>query len=254
MSLAVAYRWEHGSDAELLPVSRKSVVATPSGAETAETDSQFPGGTFWHSGRDALVALASARRFARVHVPSFYCQDVAVALRDAGHAVVIYAEAPLPDDAPVAPPPDLRAGDALVVSNTLGLRARSPIDASALPAGVTVVEDHTHDPASPWARATTADFAFASLRKWLPLPDGGVVWSRAGHATPTPPTLDDAHAAITLQRLSGMLLKARYLAGAPVAKDDYRALLVGGEASMGRSAPSGMSPVARALLRASDLP
>jgi hypothetical protein len=40
-----------------------------------------------------------------------------------------------------------------------------------------LVEDHSHDPFSPWAVGSSADYAFCSLRKTLPVPDGGLLWS-----------------------------------------------------------------------------
>ncbi len=235
-------RWEHGSDLQLPPAQRSHGSAAAS--------SYWAGATYWHSGRDALRALAAAApaRFARVFFPSFYCQDIAVALRADGHDVHAYPDAPGSGAIDVAQIP-LRAGDALVVSNTLGLRARSPL-AGMVPAGVTTVEDHTHDPFSPWARSTTADLAFASLRKWLPLPDGAVAWSGTGHSVPAAPALDGVHADVTLKRLSGMLLKSRYLAGESIEKAVYRELLVDGERRIGHGVPGSMSPVARALLDA----
>ncbi len=232
-----ADRWEHGSDfayPELAP-------------DAPPADWLPPRATYWHSGRHALRALVRALRPSRVLFPSYYCQDVL----DAADGVEVRAYDDGPEDTRVDTAAlDLRPGDVLVVTNTFGLRTASPVE--QVPSGVVVVEDHTHDPMSVWARSSTAHFAFASLRKWLPLPDGGVSWSPRGDTPPEPPAFDpERHArsaSVTLDRLTGMLLKQRYLAGEPISKDAFRARAIAGEAAMGRGDPAPMSPVSRALL------
>lgn len=231
-------RWEHGSD-----------FSYPSSLPPSSSDAERwlpPSASYWHSGRDALRALIRSIKPRRVLFPSFYCQDVYGAAADAGvEHVVAYADGPT--DASIDPS-FLRAGDLIVVTNTYGLRPRSPLPSASV--DVTVVEDHTHDPTSHWARTSTADYAFASLRKWFPLPDGGVLWSpRKGEAPSAPELLGDPSAKVTLDRLTGMLLKARFLAGEGVDKAAFRALLVRGEGQIGRSRdPQPISPIARALL------
>jgi hypothetical protein len=133
------------------------------------------------------------------------------------------------------------------VTNTYGIRRASPI--TGCRDGVLLVEDHTHDPLSSWARTSRANYAFASLRKWLPLPDGAALWSPRGEVPPPAPTsLTPSAAAASLDRLSAMLLKQRYLAGEDVSKDAYRALAIAGEAAIGRGGLSAMSGLSRAVL------
>ncbi|MBN9162657.1 MAG: hypothetical protein BGO98_48680 [Myxococcales bacterium 68-20] len=238
-------RWEQGSDfayPEMSPAASGAPRATwvPAGA------------SFWHSGRHALRALIRALVPKRVLFPSFYCQDVLDAADEPGIQVLAYADGP-EDERLDMDALELRAGDLLVVTNNYGTRRASPVNApDALRDGVTLVEDHTHDPLSDWARSSAADYAFASLRKWLPLPDGGMLWSPARRPGVEAPAFDPrAHAvsaASTLDRLTGMLLKQHYLAGEPVRKDDYRARAIAGESAIGRGDPAPMSPMSRALL------
>lgn len=235
-------RWEHGSD-----------FAYPGALSPRSERWLPPGATTWQSGRDALRALvrSAPERFRRVWFPSFYCQDVPLAVARDGVDVRAYADDPRLATASIASL-ELRAGDAVVVSNTFGLRRAAPLATGLrqLPPGVTLVEDHTHDPASPWALGTRAAFAFSSLRKWLPIPDGAILWSGQGLGVPAPPAMDAEHASIALARLSAMLLKARYLAGESVEKATFRALAVDGEQRIGEGSPGPMSPVSRALLDA----
>jgi hypothetical protein len=114
--------------------------------------------------------------------------------------------------------------------------------------GTTVIEDHSHDPVSPLAARSRAAYAFASLRKTLPLPDGGVVWSPQGRATPTEIGPTEAHAATVLLRLEAMALKLAYLRGAAISKSAFRELFAAGEAAIRNGEPSGISTYARTSL------
>lgn len=228
-------RWEHGSDFHLT-LPRGDADAFPWGRGPV---------TLWGSGRDALRAVIRRGRqhrgWRRLHCPSFYCQDVVRALaREID--VVLYAESPL-EPAPALPRP--AAHEVLLVVNVYGLRPRPE-----LPGGA-VIEDHTHDPWSDWACSSQAEYAVVSLRKTLPLPDGGALWSPRSAPLPEERAMTSAHAQACLDRLSAMALKTRYLEGRRVAKAAFRALAVAGERAVGAGdAPSGVSGYTRAALPA----
>lgn len=227
--------WEVGSD-----FSIPDLVGLP-----RENEGHFKGG-FWHSGRDALRALVGHLRLDRVFFPSYYCQQVAASLRDDGVEVKAY-----PDD-PRDTPADLTdmpwgAGDGVVISNTFGLRG-PPEFPTEVPVGVVTIEDHTHDPLSRWALNSAADYAFASLRKWLPLPDGAVLWSPRELSLPDPTEILPDHTAITLTKLTGMVLKRQYLQGVFREKSIYREPFAQAESVIGTFRPSGISPIASRLL------
>jgi hypothetical protein len=135
----------------------------------------------------------------------------------------------------------------VVLANQLGVR-RAPASLDALARVAVIVEDHSHDLAAPWAMTSRAHYAVASLRKTLPLPDGGVAWSPRGLALPAEPPLTAAHGAATLDRLSAMVLKARYLAGHAIDKDALRERAISGEKHLADGPPSGIAPVSRAML------
>jgi hypothetical protein len=171
----------------------------------------------------------------RLHVPSFFCMGVAEAL-SADVPITWYRH--LPDGA--GPRLEtLRAlpGDVVLAQNLFGRDRQEPWAAwmRAHP-GVTVVEDHSHDPFSDWARAGTAPYAVASLRKTLPLPDGGLLWSPRGLALPGPSGEESPGAQL---KLVAMLLKSAWLDGRGVPKDDFRALQQRGEqALLGSAGPA----------------
>ena len=211
----------------------------------------------WLPGRHALFAtgcgaLAALLRLlaprGRLHVPSYFCMGVAEAL-SADVPLAWYRH--LPDGpGPRLEPPRAAPGDVVLVQNLFGRDTRAPWDAWA-PAypGVTVVEDHSHDPLSTWARTSTAAYAVASLRKTLPIPDGGLLWSPSGLDMPEPAGGESPGAAL---KLAAMLLKAAWLDGRAVPKEDFRALQQTGErALLGSAGPA--SAVTRAVLPLLDV-
>ncbi len=181
------------------------------------------------TGCGALGAML--RRLAprgRLHMPSFFCMGVAEAL-SADVPIAWYRH--LPDgQGPRLATPRAAPGDVVLAQNLFGRDDREPWDAWARThPGVTVVEDHSHDPFSDWARTSTAPYAVASLRKTLPLPDGGLLWSPRGLDVPAPsgPESPGAHL-----KLAAMLLKQAWLGGRAVPKDGFRALQQRGESTL----------------------
>lgn len=196
------------------------------------------------TGRDALRALLAHGRvhrgWRRLWVPDYFCQDVVAALQQCELELRIYPDDPL---RPLAAHVDTAAGDAVLVHNAFGLRGL-PV----LPAGVDIVEDHSHDLTSPWAHHSSAAYAAASLRKTLPVPDGGVLWSPAGLPLPPPVPCTLQRERAGFQRLAAMHLKALYLAGHAVPKPAYRALSIAGEEHIAAGPISGMGPWTDAVL------
>lgn len=230
--------WEHGSDFHWIdPPLVSEVLCTPPWGDAAG---------LYGSGRSALRALLRWGRkqagWQRVHVPDYFCQDVVAALLEE-LPVVLYA------DSPEHPQPawsqlQLAPGDAVLWVNYFGLRATANI--ADLP-GVALIEDHTHDPLGA-AATSRADWCVASLRKTLPLPDGGVLWSPRGHDLPAPPPPLAAHEEASLSKWAAMQLKRLYLRGQPVNKDIFRALAVRSEHEFGNFAVAPITPWSAALL------
>ncbi len=233
---AIPDRWEHGSEFHW---SSHPLQAQPD-------EVPWTKGVVLGCGRDALRLLAAhgrlARGWKRLWVPSYLCQEVVHALLGTGVPVAVYPDGPM-SAAPVLPAMD--TGDALLLVNYFGLR---PGPSPELPLGIDLVEDHTHDPSSPWARTSKASFCMASLRKTLPVPDGGVLWSPCGQTLPEQPGVTAERAAASSRKLAAMLLKSMYLAGHSVQKQSYRDAACLGEERLAAGAVSGMPETTRAML------
>jgi hypothetical protein len=218
---------EPRDSAHWLPV-RPALFATCCGALTSLIRLVSPGG--------------------RLHMPSYFCMGVAEAL-SADAPLVWYRH--LPDErGPRMETLHAEPGDVVVAQNLFGRDAREPWDAwAAAHPGVTVIEDHSHDPFSDWARTSTAAYATASLRKTMPVPDGGLLWSPRGLDLPEPAGGESPGAAL---KLAAMLLKAAWLDGRAVPKNDFRALQQAGEeALLGSTGPA--STLTRAVLPLLDI-
>ena len=231
-------RWEQGSEYPLVEHAECGSPDLPPNVER------------YGCGRDALRTLlrhgARTLGWRTVWVPSYFCQTVLKDIKGEGVQVRAYPDGPLdPSDAPIDIPDD--GPHAVMTLNPFGLRARSrpllPTRASRW-----LVEDHSHDPWSPLARRSEADACLVSLRKTVPIPDGGLLWSPRDHALPTTPLPTLIRIGASQEKLAGMALKSRYLDGGDVEKETFRHFGTMGEARIAAGDPSGMPPHTQALL------
>jgi hypothetical protein len=181
-------------------------------------------------------------------IPDFFCPPVVAAWERAGIAMRLYEDDPRwaePRWASI----QARSGDLVLAVNYFGLRRQEPwTEWSARNGDLRVIEDHSHDPWSDWARGSTANYAFASLRKTLPIPDGATVWSPRGSSLPEPAAeLDWTGSAL---KLAAMIWKRDYLGGGPVVKETYRDFQAQGESALLNGADLAMAPWSRAALEA----
>lgn len=182
------------------------------------------------TGRAALRALILQERPQRLWVPSYSCHPFYRAVEDLTE-LRLYRD--LPTERPDVPDdPD----GAVVLHDPFGIRGSLPHPRAAL-----VIEDHTHAPDAPWAHTSTADYAVASLRKTLPLPDGAVLWSPTGRPLPDPVPEEPVGV-----KADGMRAKARYLAGEDVDKQAFRTVLAQGEEDLAKA--NGISSFSRERL------
>jgi hypothetical protein len=237
-------RWEVGSEFHWDPAALLS----------GEPPADAPG---WLPAPHALFATASGalcgllRQLAprgRLHAPSFFCMGVAEALA-ARVPVAWYRH--LPDgNGPQFESLRAQPGDVVLAQNLFGRDARPPWDAwAAAHPAVTVVEDHTHDPFGGWAKASSAAYCVASLRKTLPIPDGALLWSPRGLDLPAPSYGESVGAEL---KLAAMILKAAWLGGRAGSKPAFRALQLAGERALLGSAASATS-LTRAVLPLLDV-
>ncbi len=185
----------------------------------------FPSANYYADGRQALIHLYRSQGWQRLWVPEYFCYDVVASLMEAGLDLVLYTDCPSYHDDDKTLEAIWRKGlfrpmDALLRVNYFGMRSyRSP---EKLPVAA-IVEDHTHDLIGDWAFKSQADWCIASLRKTLPVPEGGMLWSPVGLRLPEEPKSSEKKERISAIRWNAMKLKDRYLAGEDIEKATFRA-------------------------------
>lgn len=231
--------WEYGSDFHWPHMEPAGVRRPPPWSGAAG---------FVGSGRDGFRLVldegVTNRGWRRLLIPSYMCPTVMESLVSSGITVRAYPDRPAGgSESPV----QVNAGtdDVVLDLNLFGLRDRSNL---IVPDGVDVIEDHTHDPWSEWARRSDAAYAVASFRKVLPVPTGGVIWSPQGLTIPDPPAPTPDRLAASAKRMQAMILKGLYLDGHDVDKSLFRSLAQSGESKVATPPISGIPPADRALL------
>lgn len=180
---------------------------------------------YYADGRQALIHLYHSQGWQRLWVPEYFCYDVIASLKEAGLNLMFYQDWPgYHDDGNTLENIQrngcFRHTDAVLRVNYFGMRSRRKAEHLSVAA---VVEDHTHDLIGDWVVHSTADWCIASLRKTLPVPEGGVLWSPKGLPLPGAPERSAQNEEIAAIRWEAMKLKAYYLAGDKIEKSAFRA-------------------------------
>jgi hypothetical protein len=174
-------------------------------------------------GRHCIIALIRQERWRRLWMPEYFCYDVIKTIKQlTGIEIALYPDYPLAKDKDIIKNLPYADGDVLFRINYFGMRNhRSEKD---IP--VPVIEDHTHDLMGHWALYSDADWCIASLRKSLPLPEGGILWSPKKKNVTIKLTNTEDNQRIANMRWQAMQMKYDYLNGTLSDKETFRKLYV----------------------------
>ena len=171
-------------------------------------------------GRQCIIELIRQHGWKRLWMPEYFCYEVIESIINCtGIDIAYYYDAPTlsnEDEAIESLP--FEEGDALLRMNFFGLRKHRSNRHIPIP----VIEDHSHNLLSPWALHSDADWCIASLRKTLPIPEGGILWSPKGHTFTQICQLTTENQAVAKRRWEAMRLKAEYLYGNIEDKEEFR--------------------------------
>jgi hypothetical protein len=228
--------WELGSEFHWLGVPEPPFLAWPQPA------------VWYMLARHAVAALLEmkAANSPSLWLPTYFCPEVAECCRPYGE-IREYRDMPSwaePDWKSLEPEPD----DVVLAVNYFGVRDGDHWREWRGQVSCVLLEDHSQDPFSAWASTSTADFAFASARKTLPIPDGAILWSPRGLMLPSQPADGDWRGSDL--KATAMMYKAEYLrgGGSDELKRRYRHLQLTGEDLLRKSRISAISPFSSACI------
>ena len=177
----------------------------------------FRDATLLADGRQCIVVLIRQYGWKRMWMPDYFCYEVIDTIKkQTGIRVMFYEDNPLHEGQVVSLP--FEEGDVLLRMNFFGMRGQRYNKKITCP----VIEDHTHDMFGHWALYSDADWCIASIRKSLPLPEGGIMWSPKGYKLTVEILHTDENEQIAATRWEGMEMKNQYLKGTAVSKDEFR--------------------------------
>lgn len=172
--------------------------------------------SFFLSGRSALFALLESgikeHGWEKVFIPSYYCYEVNKYIEELPIEIVAFQYNPLVSSKEHINIED-KSTNAIINPDYFGLKKRT-IEGYV---NAFIIEDLTHNLLS--VKKSKADYVFGSLRKELPLPLGGFLYSNT-YKTPKGKIKLDANK-IAFQKLTAMYLKKQYLEG-EISNKDYR--------------------------------
>ncbi len=196
----------------------------------------FPNSNLYASGRQALMALAIARGWQKLWIPSYFCKESLSYLRTLETELVEYNCIPTTDPVEVIKRMPANKGEGILVVNYFGLHNLKNFNVEA-----EIIEDHTHDLIGEWAQFSSADWCIASLRKTIPIADGGILWSPLRHKLPLELAPTQEIEEVIGVRYGAMEQKALYLKGIKTDKSVFLRNLIESEEKFANVALSGIS-------------
>ena len=178
----------------------------------------FSNATFYASGRHPIIDLYRQNAWKCLWVPEYFCYEVLASLEREGVKLRFYPDYPLANDRDILRGIHFEKGDALLRVNYFGLRSWRTNQGVPVP----VIEDHTHDLIGEWAANSDADWCIASLRKTIPLAEGGILWSPKGLKLKHEPDLTQENENLASRRWNAMRKKALYLDDKIADKNEFR--------------------------------
>ena len=220
---------EFGSNFHYLPVEVNAVRTI---------GHYHPGAVYYATGRHAMIDLYRQMGWKRLWVPEYFCYEVLGSVLREGVNVAFYTDYPTFDEDDVVRDLPFEEGDALFRVNYFGLRSMRSNRAIKVP----VVEDHTHDLIGPWACSSDADWCIASLRKTLPLAEGGMLWSPQGHRLKNEPAESSHNKEVAAIMWNAMRQKALYMENKITDKTEFRNAMIAVEEALDSMEVSALDP------------
>lgn len=199
------------------------------------------------SGRDALKAIAREYSPRNVLLPALACDSMIFPFKMYGHQIKYYKlrkDYSIDSDSlDIGHDPTI-----FLYMEYFGQNAISDEELERIKSkgSVIIIEDRTHNLLSKRTSSFQPDYTIASLRKWLAIPDGGLLWGK----TSRPLSSDTAFSRL---RLQAQCMRNRYFqCGDEKIKTEYRKIFSEVSEIMDKDEPSAMSAYSYTLARGTD--
>ncbi len=174
-----------------------------------------------HAIRFVLDYIQTEQFIETIWLPSYYCQHVAGWLKKVFDNIKIYQIDPFSPKKVNNISDFASANDIVILNNFWGLFEYK------IPKGknrAIYIEDHSHGWLSARCLESKADYCFASLRKTIPIPLGGILWKPSGGEIPVQKTKvdkDDLFYKLWDRNEKAMNHKTKYISRKVENKEDY---------------------------------
>lgn len=211
---------------------------------------KYQGATYLADGRQCIITLIQLYGWKRIWMPEYFCYNIIEYLQKSTPIeVIFYTDYPGNNDEQIASNLEFQDSDVFFRMNFFGLRAYRSEKHIPVP----VIEDHSHDLSGDWAINSSADWCIASLRKIIPIPEGGVLWSPKGHTLDLQPELTSFNDSLAQKRWHAMELKSKYLKGEIKDKESFRQLYIETEEAFDEPGISSLDMRSMEFLESFDL-
>jgi hypothetical protein len=151
--------------------------------DISETASFLTSAEFFRSGRDALKAIAKKYKglYKRILIPALCCESMVIPFQVNGYEVSFYKLNPNFTANTEDIFSKLQPTNLFLYMNYFGIQSLSDEILQLINQcfqSTIMIEDRTHDILSPRCNSFTPNFTICSIRKWLAIPDGGVLYSK----------------------------------------------------------------------------
>lgn len=213
-------------------------------------DYQLPSNSrYYANGRQAIQSLIHFKKWRRIWMPEYFCYEIIAAIKETGIQVMFYYDNPSINENDSISNILFRKDDVLFRMNYFGLRTKRDNSKILVP----VIEDHSHDLIGEWAKGSNADWCIASLRKTLPIADGGILWSPTKHDLPKQIESTNESNILAKLRYSAMMDKKSYLQGLSEKKKEYLGLFAKTESQFKELELSGISSISYTIVNTMDI-
>ena len=207
--------------------------------------------SFFLSGRSALFALLKfgikEHNWEKVFIPSYYCYEVNKYIEELPIEVNTYLYNPFAKNQNKCIDIVDKKTNVILNPDYFGVKKMGAIGY----VNAFIIEDLTHNLLS--IKNSKADYVFGSLRKELPMPVGGFLYSNVYNKIPDGKIKLEAKK-ITFQKITAMYLKQQYLEGEINNKKEFREHYINSEKQLELKLEDAKLPkVAQAILEELDI-